>query len=146
MILCLFDMFTAFDAINHDTLFQVLSARMGIRGKVLDWFMSYVMHRCQSACESGAISASRHLTFGFPPGSVTGPNSFSFYSDPVPQIGEQHSISIHIYADDTQLYLPFALNETDANRAVIQMEDCIDDIWKWMTHNELKLNEEKQIS
>ena len=116
---------------------------MEIHGKVLDWFKSDNMDRCQSVCVSGAISVSRHLTFGFPQGSVTGSNGFSFYSDPVPQIGKQHSVSVHIYADDIQLYLPFALNETDANRAVIQMEYYINDIWKWMAYNKLKLNEEK---
>ena len=101
------------------------------------------MDRCQSVCVSCAISASRHLTFGLPQGSVTDPNGFSFYSDPVSQITDQHSVSVHIYADNTQLYLPFAFNETDANRAVIQIEDCIDDTRKWIAHNKLKLNEEK---
>ena len=36
----------------------------------------------------------------------TGPNGFSFYSNPVPQIAEQHGVSVQIYSDDTQLYHP----------------------------------------
>ena len=126
MILCLLDLSATFDTIDHDTFLQRLLERIGIHGKVLDWFKSYPMDRCHSVCVSDTIPASRHLTFC----SVTLPNDFSFYSDPVLQIDEQHCVSVHIYADDTQLYLPFALNETDANRTVTQMEDCIDDIRK----------------
>ena len=35
MTLCLIDMSTTFDTIDHDTFFQGLSERMGIYGKVL---------------------------------------------------------------------------------------------------------------
>jgi len=74
---------------------------------------------------------------------VSGPQGFSYYSDPVPEIAEEHGVSAHLYADDTQLYLPFSLTEEDSMRAVLQMEDCIEDIRKWMTCNKLKLNEDK---
>ena len=34
-----------------------------------------------------------------------------------------------------QLYLPFSLTQDDAERAVVQMEDCIEDIRRWMNAN-----------
>lgn len=49
-----------------------------------------------------------------------------------------------MYADDTQLYLPFSLDKAGAAEcAVRQMEDCIEDIRKWMSANKLKLNDDK---
>ena len=87
---------------------------------------------------------SRLLSFGFPQGSVSGSQDFSYYTDEVPAIAIQHGVSVHMYADDTQLYLPFELSSTDsAERAVLQMEDCIEDIRKWMAINKLKLNDDK---
>ncbi len=83
----------------------------------------------------------RIITFGFPQGSVSGPRDFSYYSDEVPEIAQKHWVSVHMYADDTQLYLPFELSATEcAESAVTQMEDCIEDIRKWMAINKLKLN------
>ena len=108
-----------------------------------DWFRSYLEDRCQSVQVCGSTSAPRHLPFGFPQGSVSGPQGFSYYSDPVPDIALHHGVSAHLYADDTQLYLPFSLSQVDAERAVIQMEDCIEDIRRWMNSNKLKLNEDK---
>ena len=79
MILYLLDLSTDFDTIDHDTFL----ARMGIHSKVLNWFKSYLICSGQSVFVSGAISASRHLSFCFPQGYVTGPNGFSSYADPV---------------------------------------------------------------
>ena len=102
----------------HDSLFQ--------------WRL---MGRCQSVCVSGAISASWDLTFSFPQGSV--PGSIASYFTWI------LFLKLLNNTDNTQFYLPFALSETDANRAVILMEVCIDDIQKWMVHNKLILNEDK---
>jgi dsDNA-binding SOS-regulon protein len=48
---------------------------------------------------------------------------------------------VHLYADDTQLYLAFYPDEGAA--AVDQMMDCIDEIRNWMEANMLKLNDSK---
>ena len=46
-----------------------------------------------------------------------------------------------MYADDTQLYLPFHPNKYQD--AIHQMENCLEDTKDWMAKNHLKLNEEK---
>ena len=143
VILCLLDLSAAFDTIDHDVFFQRLSSRMGVQGTVLDWFKSYLKDRYQSVHVSGATSLPRHLTFGFPQGSHIGPQGFSYYTDEIPEIASKHGVSAHLYADDTQLYLPFSLTPEGAERAVIKIEDCIDDVRKWMSVNKLKLNEDK---
>lgn len=59
-------------------------------------------------------------------------------------IAQSHDVAVHMYADDTQLYLPFDLSSpVSAHQAVIKLEDCIEDIRKWMSANKLKLNDDK---
>ena len=55
----------------------------------------------------------------------------------------RHNIS-YMYADDTQLYLSFrSQDQASLDVAKSSMEQCINDIKKWMHSNFLKLNEDK---
>ena len=54
---------------------------------------------------------------------------------------EKYCLKIHMYADDTQLYLSFEVNEE--NVAVEKLEGCVRDIRNWMFENHLKLNDTK---
>ena len=55
-----------------------------------------------------------------------------------------HLPTVHCYADDTQLYLPFQPDDTAAQEsAVASMEACIQDIRNWMTKDSLKINDDK---
>ena len=56
-------------------------------------------------------------------------------------IAKQYGFKIHIYADDTQLYISFEyFLITDA---ISDVEHCLRDIRYWMSINFLKLNEDK---
>jgi hypothetical protein len=57
------------------------------------------------------------------------------------EIAQKHGISIHQYADDTQLYVAFDMDMQET--AIAQMEACIHDIRIWMKQNKLKLNDDK---
>ena len=46
-----------------------------------------------------------------------------------------------MYADDTQLYVPFKINEYES--AITKLESCISEIRTWLAENHLKLNDEK---
>ena len=48
------------------------------------------------------------------------------------------------YADDTQFYIPFSSTdpvETESRRSILKT--CVNDIHKWVLHNDLKLNGDK---
>ena len=51
-------------------------------------------------------------------------------------------ISVHCYADDTQLYAHFIPGENESE-VLARMERCIDKLRKWMHQNKLKLNDKK---
>ena len=53
-------------------------------------------------------------------------------------------MSLHIYADDTQIYCFFkAKSPSSADNALVALTSCIDDVRAWMTQALLKLNEDK---
>ena len=53
-------------------------------------------------------------------------------------------MSFHLYADDTQLYIPFSCNDDlSLNDSMKRIENCLSDIDACMTTNKLKLNKDK---
>ena len=53
------------------------------------------------------IFKSKTLKTGLPQGSLLGHFAFPFYTAPLFEIARSQYIQVHMYADDTQLYLPF---------------------------------------
>ena len=86
-------------------------------------------------------SSSRDLVTGFPQGSVLGPFMYPVYTSPLFEIASRHGLQIHMYADDTQVYLSFSVHEE--NQAVELVQDCLAEIRQWMFRNHLKLNDSK---
>ena len=69
---------------------------------------------------------------------------FTIYTLQLGQIIKKHSLSYHIYADDTQIYTTFnPKDQTSINNALSSIASCITEIKSWMTKNCLKLNEDK---
>ena len=66
---------------------------------------------------------------------------FSDYSSPVASIIRSHGVSVHCYADDTQLYAAFDVEEESA--VLDKLEKCISALRIWMNENRLKLNDSK---
>ena len=63
------DLQKAFDTVNHDILLNKLN-HYGIRGKMNEWFKSYLQGRKQIVTINGADSELRELKHGVPQGSV----------------------------------------------------------------------------
>ena len=106
VVLCLLDLRSASDTLQHDILIQRL-ADIGVRDKALEWFRSYLMDRTTSVKVSNSRSCCSLVKYGVPQGSVLGPTFFSVYCRPLGRIIRKHDISYHIYADDSQLYVNF---------------------------------------
>ena len=62
------DLSAAFDTVDHEILLNRLEKRLGIQGKALAWFKSYLSNRTQSVRVNGVYSESRPPKFGVPQG------------------------------------------------------------------------------
>jgi len=90
----------------------------------------------------GERSVEQKKTCDVPQGSILGPNLYEDYTAvPIGNIFRKHKISFHIYADDTQAYLPF--NPEDEHDALHRLEICLQEVQQWMAVNWLKLNKSK---
>lgn len=144
VILMLLDLSAAFDTVDYDILVGRLASRLGIRGVVLQWLNSYLRNRTQVVTVMEAMSVLAELLFGVPQGSVLGPLLFVMYVLPLSDIVRKHGVSLHSYADDTQLYVEFDHKDPSSiNEAIKALESCIDDIRMWMLRNKLKMNDGK---
>ena len=81
------------------------------------------------------------LTNLFPQGSVLGPLFCILYMADLADRVARYDVSLHAYADDTQLYLHFC--RTEVASSVDLLERCLLDIGHWMSANRLKLNADK---
>ena len=105
---------------------------------------SYLRDREQRIIIKDTLSEIYRLKYGVPQGSCAGPVVFLGYLSSLYDIIERHAPSIAGYADDTQLYLSFNPSDPEAeNKAVREIEDCIQDIRAWMLSHKLKLNDDK---
>ena len=71
-------------------------------------------------------------------GSVLGTILFVLYMADVPNIMQQHGLSSHTYADDTQLYAH--CKAKSCQETAVKVTECIKDIDRWMSSNRLKMN------
>ena len=141
VILILLDLSAAFDTIDHTILLERLQSHTGICGKAFDWFKSYMQGRKQSVLIDHTASSMWELLFGVPQGSVLGPLLFIIYTSPLGQLLRNLGISYHLYADDTQLYLTFDLE--NASDRIKTIEKAVLLIKDWMAKNFLCLNDDK---
>ena len=94
------DLAKAFDTVSHSKLIQKLEY-IGIRGKVLDVFVSYLTNRTQYVKIGDTLSSVEIVKAGIPQGTIVAPLIFLIYVN--------NLCNIHIngqlisYADDTAI-------------------------------------------
>ena len=110
-------------------------------GAALEWFVSYLTGRTQSVTIDHIMSTPTQLDCGVPQGSVLGPILFSLYTAPLINILQKYNVDYHLYADDTQIYIP--ITPTSKLESITTVESCAAEIKSWMSSNKLKLNGDK---
>ena len=99
--------------------------------------------RMQRVVVGNSASTPFPLSTGIPQGSVAGPGTFSAYPQPIETVARYHGVNMHLYADDTQLYMGCRLQEHQPTHK--QLEAWIAHVHRWMAENMLKLNDDKTL-
>ena len=139
--LVLLDLSAAFDTIDHQILLTRLSSTFGFSDTALSLITSYLTDRSQYITIGEHRSKSAPLTTGVPQGSVLGPILFTLYTTPIGNILSNCSVSFHLYADDTQLYISFSSSESTTNLSILST--TLDSIHSWLSLNRLTVNPAK---
>ena len=95
------DLSKAFDTVNHEILLGKLE-NLGIRGKALELFKSYLSDREQYVNIDNCKSKTRPIRCGVPQGSVLGPLFFLLFINDLPNCCP--SGKVRIFADDTNVF------------------------------------------
>ena len=140
VIMAMLDLSAAFDTVDHKLLIEILSSN-GVRDLALQWFGSYLNNRKQIVSMNGANSEVQPLSSGIPQGSVIGPLLFTIYTSSLGSLLRSHGVLYHMYADDTQIYLPCDLS--DIATGIARMEACLTSVLDWMAQHRLKVNADK---
>jgi len=105
-VLCLLDLSAAFDTVDHDLLLQRLDRQFSLCGTVLQWARSYLSGRTFRVVYGNVMSFIVCAMCSFRKAlSVLGPLFFILYMADLVDWVAKYGVSLHAFADDTQLYL-----------------------------------------
>ena len=96
------DLKKAFDTVDVKILVQKL-AKIGVSEDVLRWFESYLFNRSICTCIESVTSNVSSIEYGIPQGSTLGPILFTLYINDI--VKHVKYCKLHLYADDTVIYL-----------------------------------------
>src|SRR6266516_5837360 len=109
--------------------------------KSLSLLESYLSNRFQHVTIENHSSDPQLITTGVPQGSVLGPLLFSLYTSPISNIFTNSKVKFHLYADDTQLYIPFSCS--DSSNSLSILSSTLDSVYQWLSLNRLSVNPNK---
>lgn len=138
-VLVLLDFSKAFDKINHNLLLSILHY-IGLDDNAVRFFNSYLDDRWRRVVVGGSESASSLMRAGVPQGSILGPLLFSIYTSNL-FFFHNFTCNFHLYADDSQLYRSFPVDDT--YRAIDDINCDLDKLFTIASKHCLHLNIDK---
>ena len=115
--------------------------QFGITASALNWIASFLTGRNHSVRVGTKASKLYNILFGVPQGSILGPPLIILYTSNITDIASRHGILIHLYADDTQLYVK--LSTRDIENAKTKLANCFSEIQSWCSSMLLKMKSSK---
>ena len=140
-VLISLDLSAVFNTVDHAILLQRLQSEFGVTDIPLSWLHSYLVGRTQLVKLGQQQSQVVGLDVGVPQGSVLGPLLFAVYSSPVAEVIASRGVQHHQFADNTQLRLAMAANNTAGRLSILAA--CTADVKLWYMQNGLQLNPDK---
>ena len=107
----------------------------------MSFFDSYLQGKTQVVTVNEVKSSPSLLNCEVTQGSVLGPVLLILYNQPFSDVISHHSVSHHMFADDTELYKSDFPSEAFALAPTI--ESCVTDVKVWVVQNKLQLNDDK---
>jgi len=139
VFLLLLDFSKAFDNVNHRQLLKKLRHLFNFSSSAIKLIASYLSKRMQMVCSGNNSSEFIQLFKGVPQGSVLGPLLFSIYINDLPNFIQ--TSSLHMYADDVQLYKNCGRNSMQ--QCAIDINSDLNAVSNWAKQNGLCLNPAK---
>lgn len=137
--LTLLDFSKAFDTVNHGLLVTKLHTSFGFSSSAANLILSYLSGRKQAVFLNTGQSTFAPTSAGVPQGSILGPLLFTIFINDLPTVIQ--SSSLHMYADDVQLYISSELGLVED--AAYKHNEDLRKVLTWSKENFLRLNPNK---
>ena len=118
------DLKKAFDTVSHRILINKLDY-YGIRGKPLDWLISYLNDRQQFVQYNESKSDIYNIYYGVPQGYILGPLLFSIFINDMILCSPENKFTL--FADDTNVII----SDKSSNNLNHKLQSACDDIFLW---------------
>lgn len=138
VVLISFDLSRAFDTLHPEFVSEKLS-RLGLRGRVNDWLLSFLRNRKSMVKINNKRSESYYTSMGTPQGSVLGPLIFLLYINDLPDHLSEGKL--FAYADDITL----VISDADLDGVCRRIKRVAGQFKEWCDKNRLIINSDKTV-
>lgn len=132
-IMIFLDLQRAFETVDRERMIEKM-INYGISGAELNWFWSYMQNRKQVVKYKNEKSDEKSIPIGLAQGTKLSVYLFLLYINDIveiPKYGE-----VRLFADDTVVII----KSDSLEDAIEKANEALDDIYKWLNTNKLKLN------